>query len=151
MPASVHRARMEAALRRAKTRDVTIKVFDNANHAFLEAVTGGRREGPALRGFVAGYLGTHVEWLTARIAMSGASAVGDSTAPEPSSGPANDGQAVPPLPAFSTGTGLPSPSRFFPPSAFWASLPRGVADSLNSHRPPTRGSHYCCTFLRRRR
>ena len=44
VPARVHRDRMQAALERARTRDVTIKVFDKANHAFLQAVTGGRRE-----------------------------------------------------------------------------------------------------------
>jgi dienelactone hydrolase len=67
VPAGVHRARMQAALERARTRDVTIKVFDKANHAFLQAVTGGRREGAALKGFVDGYLGTHVAWLSERL------------------------------------------------------------------------------------
>jgi dienelactone hydrolase len=67
VPARVHRDRMQAALERARTRDVTIKVFDKANHAFLQAVTGGRREGAALKGFVAGYLGTHVAWLSERL------------------------------------------------------------------------------------
>jgi hypothetical protein len=42
-------------------------VFDQANHAFLHAVTGGRRESPALKGFVDGYLGTHVAWLAERL------------------------------------------------------------------------------------
>lgn len=67
VPARIHRDRMKAALERARTRDVTIKVFDQANHAFLAAVTGGRRETPALKGFVAGYLGTHVAWLSERL------------------------------------------------------------------------------------
>jgi dienelactone hydrolase len=67
VPARVHRDRMQAALDRARTRDVTIKVFDKANHAFLQAVTGGRREGAALKGFVDGYLGTHVAWLSERL------------------------------------------------------------------------------------
>lgn len=67
VPAGVNRARMQAALEKSRTRDVTIKVFERANHSFLEAVTGGRREGPSLRGFVAGYLETHVEWLSARV------------------------------------------------------------------------------------
>ncbi len=58
---------MQAALERARTRDVTIKVFDNANHAFLHAITGGRREGAALKGFVDGYLDTHVAWLSGRL------------------------------------------------------------------------------------
>jgi dienelactone hydrolase len=66
VPARVHKERMRAALERARTRDVTIKVFDQANHAFLQAVTGGRRETPALKGFVAGYLGTHIAWLSER-------------------------------------------------------------------------------------
>ena len=67
VPARVHRDRMQAALERAHTRDVTIKVFDQANHAFLQAVTGGRRESPALKGFVDGYLGTHIAWLSERL------------------------------------------------------------------------------------
>jgi len=67
VPARVHRDRMQAALEHARTRDVTIKVFDQANHAFLQAVTGGRRESPALKGFVSGYLGTHVAWLAERL------------------------------------------------------------------------------------
>ena len=67
VPARVHRDRMQAALDRARTRDVTIKVFDQANHAFLQAVTGGRRENAALKGFVDGYLGTHVAWLSERL------------------------------------------------------------------------------------
>jgi dienelactone hydrolase len=67
VPARVHRDRMQAALERAKTRDVTIKVFDKANHAFLQAVTGGRRESAGLKGFVDGYLGTHVAWLAERL------------------------------------------------------------------------------------
>jgi uncharacterized protein len=67
VPAGVHRDRMQAALERARTRDVTIKVFGKANHAFLQAVTGGRREGAALKGFVDGYLGTHVAWLSERL------------------------------------------------------------------------------------
>jgi dienelactone hydrolase len=70
VPASVHRDRMEAALRRARTRDVTIRVIEGANHAFLEGVTGGRRESPGLRGFVDGYLGTHVEWLSTRVSVA---------------------------------------------------------------------------------
>jgi len=67
VPARIHRDRMKAMLERAHTRDVTIKVFEQANHAFLEAVTGGRRETPALKGFVAGYLGTHIAWLSERL------------------------------------------------------------------------------------
>jgi uncharacterized protein len=67
VPARVHRQRMQAALERARTRDVTIKVFEQANHAFLHAVTGGRRENAALKGFVDGYLGTHVAWLAERL------------------------------------------------------------------------------------
>ena len=67
-PGGVERpARQAGALERARTRDVTIKVFDQANHAFLQAVTGGRRESAALKGFVDGYLGTHVAWLSERL------------------------------------------------------------------------------------
>jgi dienelactone hydrolase len=67
VPPDLNRARMQSVLEKSRTRDVTIKVFDRANHSFLEAVTGGRREGPSLRGFVDGYLETHVAWLGERV------------------------------------------------------------------------------------
>ncbi len=67
VPASVNRAGIEAALAKSPARDVTIKVFERANHSFLEAGNGGRHEAPSLRGFVAGYLDTHVRWLESRV------------------------------------------------------------------------------------
>ena len=42
-------------------------MFDQDNQAFLQAVTGGRRESAALKGFVDGYLGTHIAWLSERL------------------------------------------------------------------------------------
>lgn len=91
VPASVHRDRMAAVLQRSRTRDVTIRVVEDANHAFLAAGTGGSREMASLRGFVDGYLGTHAEWLNARIARAPATASADEAlAPQPvgSAGPA---------------------------------------------------------------
>jgi uncharacterized protein len=67
VPATHSSGRMEEILRKAGNRDTTVRVFKDANHAFLEAVTGGRREGPSLRGFVAGYFDAHVQWLSERV------------------------------------------------------------------------------------
>ncbi len=67
VPATHSSGRMEEILRKAGNRDTTVRVFKGANHAFLEAVTGGRREGPSLRGFVAGYFDAHVQWLSERV------------------------------------------------------------------------------------
>jgi dienelactone hydrolase len=67
VPTSHHRARMEAALKRSRSRDATVRVFEKANHGFFEAITGGRREQGSLKGFVPGYLNAHVEWLSARV------------------------------------------------------------------------------------
>jgi dienelactone hydrolase len=87
VPATHSSARMEAILRKAGNRDTTVRVFKSANHAFLEAVTGGRREGPSLRGFVAGYFDAHVEWLTGRVDIPPQGAPADTAATAPSSGP----------------------------------------------------------------
>jgi pimeloyl-ACP methyl ester carboxylesterase len=67
VPATHSSNRMEKILRGAGNRDATVRVFKTANHAFLEAVTGGKREAPSLRGFVSGYFDTHVDWLTGRV------------------------------------------------------------------------------------
>jgi dienelactone hydrolase len=67
VPATHSSNRMEEVLRKAGNRDTTVRVFKGANHAFLEAVTGGKREGPSLRGFVAGYFDAHVSWLSERV------------------------------------------------------------------------------------
>jgi dienelactone hydrolase len=72
VPATHSSSRMEATLRNAGNRDTTVRVFERANHGFLQAVTGGKRENGSLRGFVAGYLDAHVEWLSARVAIPSA-------------------------------------------------------------------------------
>ncbi len=63
VPAAENREKMEAALKRAGNHDTTIKVFEKANHGFFAAITGGRREGPSLKGLVPGYLQARVDWL----------------------------------------------------------------------------------------
>ena len=40
VPEAVNRARLEKALNDAGNRDVTIKVYPEANHLFMKAVTG---------------------------------------------------------------------------------------------------------------
>jgi pimeloyl-ACP methyl ester carboxylesterase len=70
VPASENRDKMEAALKRAGNRDATIRVFDKANHGFFAAITGGRREGPSLKGLVPGYLQARVDWLRQHLPAS---------------------------------------------------------------------------------
>jgi pimeloyl-ACP methyl ester carboxylesterase len=87
-----NKRRMEAALKRAGNHDATIKVFEKANHGFFAAITGGRREGPSLKGLVPGYLQTRVDWLRQHLQTSGADDVA------------------------STGTRLPAPTIIMPSS-----------------------------------
>lgn len=67
VPPRVHRRRMEEALAAAGRHDVTIKVFDEANHGFFEAVTGGRREHASLTGFVDGYFEQRTAWVLSTV------------------------------------------------------------------------------------
>lgn len=90
VPATHSSGRMEEILRQAGNRDTTVRVFKGANHAFLEAVTGGKREAPSLRGFVAGYFDAHVEWLTGRVDIPESVPATDTTATAPVSGPSMD-------------------------------------------------------------
>src|SRR5262249_19098981 len=76
-----NRRRMEAALTRAGNRDATIKVFEKANHGFFVAITGGRREGPSLKGLVPGYLQTRVDWLQQHVNSAAAGDVATVDAP----------------------------------------------------------------------
>jgi fermentation-respiration switch protein FrsA (DUF1100 family) len=83
---SENRRRMESALEHAGNRDATIKVFDKANHGFFAAITGGRREGPSLKGLVPGYLQTRVDWVRQHVTDSGPGEVA-STTTDPASSP----------------------------------------------------------------
>jgi hypothetical protein len=87
---------MEEILRKAGNRDTTVRVFKGANHAFLEAVTGGRREGPSLRGFVAGYFDVHIQWLARRVDIP-PSLIPAETAATGASGPSMDPPMEPPV------------------------------------------------------
>jgi hypothetical protein len=90
VPATHSSSRMEEILRNAGNRDTTVRVFEKANHAFLAAVTGGRREQPSLRGFVAGYFEAHVEWLSHRVDIRPAQGADAPTSDDASSGPSDD-------------------------------------------------------------
>jgi pimeloyl-ACP methyl ester carboxylesterase len=96
-----NRRRMEAALKRAGNRDATIKVFEKANHGFFAAITGGRREGPGLKGLVPGYLQARVDWLQKRLQTSGAGDVATMGAPAaaPAPMPSTDPASTSPGPA----------------------------------------------------
>ncbi len=78
-----NRRRMEAALKRAGNRDATIKVFEKANHGFFAAITGGRREGPSLKGLVPGYLQARVDWLRKHLVNSSGDDVASIGVPTP--------------------------------------------------------------------
>lgn len=67
VPPRVHRRRMEEALEAAGHHDVTIKVFDKANHGFFEAITGGRLEHASLTSFVDGYFEARTAWVLSTV------------------------------------------------------------------------------------
>lgn len=67
VPPRVHRKRMEQALQAAGRHDVTIKVFEKANHGFFEAITGGRLEQARLASFVDGYFEERTSWVLATV------------------------------------------------------------------------------------
>ncbi len=77
VPPRVHRKRMEAALRAAGRHNVTIKVFDKANHGFFEAITGGRLEQARLTSFVDGYFEQRTSWVLATVEDAATQAADD--------------------------------------------------------------------------
>jgi uncharacterized protein len=96
-----NRRRMEAALKRAGNHDATIKVFEKANHGFFAAITGGRKEGPSLKGLVPGYLQARVDWLRQRLGDTGSGSVastGPSTPDTSSPNPSSIDEETPPAP-----------------------------------------------------
>ena len=56
----------EETLRRAGNRDVTIKVFPNADHSLLEAKTGGLKESPYKKHFASGVMPLLRDWVVER-------------------------------------------------------------------------------------
>jgi hypothetical protein len=65
-----NRSALEAALGQAKNPDVTVKVFPEANHLFLQAKTGSPNEYATLPpDFVPGFLETISDWLLARVTV----------------------------------------------------------------------------------
>jgi pimeloyl-ACP methyl ester carboxylesterase len=65
-----NRPAMEEALSTAGNDDVTVRVFDDANHLFQQAITGSPQEYATLPAqFVAGFLDTIGEWITARVTV----------------------------------------------------------------------------------
>jgi len=67
VPPEASRDRIEAALRAAGNRDVTVRVLDAANHNFYAAVTGAPGEAVSLSGFVRGYFEVRTAWLRERV------------------------------------------------------------------------------------
>lgn len=65
--AEMNRRALETALKKAGNRDVTVKVYDGANHLFVKAVTGSPTEYPTLeKTFVPGLLDEIGEWILTR-------------------------------------------------------------------------------------
>jgi pimeloyl-ACP methyl ester carboxylesterase len=70
VPIDLNRAPLEAALNSAGNRAVTIKVYPEANHLFLKAVTGSPAEYPALeKVFVPGLLDDLATWVAGATAQ----------------------------------------------------------------------------------
>jgi pimeloyl-ACP methyl ester carboxylesterase len=70
VPIDLNRAPLEAALNGAGNRAVTIKVYPEANHLFLKAVTGSPAEYPALeKVFVPGLLDDLATWVAGATAQ----------------------------------------------------------------------------------
>jgi hypothetical protein len=56
-------ANWEEGLRKAGNKDVTIKVFREADHSLIEVKTGGLKELPRIRRFVPGCFEFQKDWL----------------------------------------------------------------------------------------
>jgi hypothetical protein len=68
VPLDQNRPAIEAALETAGNNDVTVEVFDDANHLFQSAVTGNITEYPTLdKAFVPGFLDAITSWLLERV------------------------------------------------------------------------------------
>jgi pimeloyl-ACP methyl ester carboxylesterase len=66
VPPATNRAPLEAALARGGNRRVTVKVYPEANHLFIKAVTGNPAEYPTLeKVFVPGLVDDVAGWVTA--------------------------------------------------------------------------------------
>ena len=67
VPAEMNRKAVEAALGKAGNRDLTVKVYDGANHLFIKAVTGSPAEyGTLEKTFVPGLLDEISGWMLTR-------------------------------------------------------------------------------------
>jgi pimeloyl-ACP methyl ester carboxylesterase len=66
-PARTVAANMERVLREGGNGDVTMRVFESANHPLMEAHTGGNGEIPGLKGMAPGVFDTLRSWLSARV------------------------------------------------------------------------------------
>jgi dienelactone hydrolase len=66
-PLKAGRAALEAALKRGRSRDVTIEVIPDATHNYLEARIGSDRELPGLVRFVPGFHDRVVDWAAKRL------------------------------------------------------------------------------------
>jgi len=64
VPAELNRKTMEAALKKGKNKNYTVKVFPKTNHLFLTATTGSPKEyAGAKKEFVPGFLDTMSDWI----------------------------------------------------------------------------------------
>lgn len=67
VPEAANRTRLETALREARNQDVTVRVYPEANHLFMQAVTGQMQEYATLpKAFVASLLDDIGTWISRR-------------------------------------------------------------------------------------
>jgi len=70
VPVKQNRKPMEDALKKAGNKDVTVKVFPDANHLFQKAITGSPSEyGSLPKEFVDGFLDTITGWVLQRVTV----------------------------------------------------------------------------------
>lgn len=66
-PARLAAANMQRVLRDSGNRNVTVKLFEKANHPLMEARSGGKAEIPGLKRMVPGLFDTLREWIVNQI------------------------------------------------------------------------------------
>lgn len=70
VPAETNKKAIQAALLKAKNRDVTMKIFPNANHLFLYTRTGSLKEYATMKKeFVPGFLETMSKWILEQVTI----------------------------------------------------------------------------------
>ncbi len=70
VPAELNKSKMEAALKKGENKDHTFRIFPEANHLFLKAITGSPKEYATLpKEFLPGFLDTMTAWIQKRVTI----------------------------------------------------------------------------------